>query len=51
MKLRPAPGVQPDMWQRVRQNKDERYHFLQRIESGEDARGEGLAELSIDFKR
>lgn len=40
-----------DIWKRVRQNKDERYHFLQAIPSQEDAEGRGLSELGIDFKR
>jgi hypothetical protein len=40
-----------NLWQRVRQNKDERYHFLETILSGDDAMEEGLPELGIDFKR
>lgn len=40
-----------NIWQRVRQNKDERYHFLETINSSEDATREGLPELGIDFKR
>lgn len=32
-------------------NKDERYHFLQKISSREDRLKEGLPELAIEFKR
>lgn len=39
------------MWQRIKQNKDERYHFLQKVEPADDAQSEGLPELGIDFKR
>ena len=39
-----------DIWKRVRQNKDERYHFLQAVEAKGDRLGCGLPELSIDFK-
>jgi hypothetical protein len=41
----------PKFWDRIKINKDERYHFLQRNESMCDLLGEGLAELAIDFKR
>jgi hypothetical protein len=38
-------------WRRIKINKDERYQFLQKIDSSEDALGQGLPELGIDFKR
>jgi hypothetical protein len=38
-------------WERIRINKDERYHFLQKVEPVDDVQGEGLPELGIDFKR
>jgi hypothetical protein len=38
-------------WNRIRMNKDERYHFLQQIEPADDALGKGLPEMAIDFKR
>lgn len=40
-----------DIWKRVRQNKDERYQFLESVPPDEDALSEGLPELGIDFKR
>lgn len=40
-----------DLWKRIKQNKDERYHFLEATPAEEDALGEGLEELGIDFKR
>jgi hypothetical protein len=39
------------LWDRIRINKDERYHFLQRIAADSDALQQGLPELGIDFKR
>jgi hypothetical protein len=40
-----------DLWRRVKDNKDERYQFLQRADNQDDALGEGVPELGIDFKR
>jgi hypothetical protein len=40
-----------DIWKRIRQNKDERYHFLEKVPSECDTRQEGLPELGVDFKR
>lgn len=40
-----------DIWKRILQNNDQRYHFLQRVQSSEDALALGLPELCIDFKR
>lgn len=37
-------------WNKARQNKDERYHFLERIDDSLDLKGEGLRSLGIDFK-
>jgi hypothetical protein len=39
------------LWDRIRINKDERYHFLQKVEPGCDRLNVGLPELAIDFKR
>lgn len=38
-------------WTNAQQNKNERYHFLEAVPTDCDARGEGLPELAIDFKR
>ena len=38
-------------WTNAQQNKNERYHFLEAVPQDCDARGEGLPELAIDFKR
>jgi hypothetical protein len=40
-----------DLWKRVRQNKDERYQFLESVPPDEEALSEGLPELGVDFKR
>lgn len=39
------------IWERVVQNKEERYHFLEAVSPENDALGAGLPELGIDFKR
>jgi hypothetical protein len=40
-----------DIWTRVKENRDERYHILQRVEASEDALSKGLPAMGIDFKR
>jgi len=40
-----------EFWKRVKQNKDERYQFLQSVTPEQDAEAEGLPELVLDFKR
>ncbi len=44
-------GISSDMWKRISQNKDERYHFLQAVDGSCDAQQIGLPELGLDFKR
>jgi hypothetical protein len=39
------------LWSPIKKNKDERYHFFQAVPAYEDAAGEGLPELVVDFKR
>jgi hypothetical protein len=39
------------IWKRIRDNNDERYHFLQAVAMEFDADGRGLPEIGIDFKR
>jgi hypothetical protein len=43
--------INSKIWARIKINKDERYQFLNGIAPEEDAQGEGLPELGIDFKR
>ena len=38
-------------WDRMKQNNDERYHFLEKAGRGCDRLNEELPELAIDFKR
>jgi hypothetical protein len=40
-----------DIWKRIRQNKDERYHFLEAVLKECDACNEDIPEVVIDFKR
>lgn len=49
--LRGRADMKSNIWQRIRQNKDERYQFLEKVLSKDDLLGEGLPELGIDFKR
>ncbi len=37
-------------WKRATQNKEERYQFLERVDSSVDLQGEGIRSLGIDFK-
>jgi len=39
------------IWPRIRDNKDERFHFFEEVPGSEDAAGEGIPELVVDFKR
>jgi hypothetical protein len=39
------------LWDRIKINKDERYHFLQKVAPIDDVQGQGLPEMGIDFKR
>jgi hypothetical protein len=48
--LRGTTGITSDIWKRINQNKDERYHFLQKIEVPLEALHQGLPELGIDLK-
>lgn len=49
--LRGQQGITSEIWKRIRNNKDERYHFLQKVEATHDALNKGLSELGVDFKR
>jgi hypothetical protein len=49
--LRQSGWMNATIWARVKINKDERYQFLQKVEPGDDADGQGVDEMGIDFKR
>jgi hypothetical protein len=38
-------------WRYVRDNRDDRYHFLEAVPPDQDILGQGLPELIIDFRR
>jgi hypothetical protein len=40
-----------DIWKRMRQNRDERYHFLEAVPAALDACSQGLPDMILDFKR
>lgn len=49
--LKDSGGLNTGLWSRVKINRDERYHFLEKVPAECDSRGEGLPELGVDFKR
>jgi hypothetical protein len=49
--LRATTPAGKDIWKRIRQNKDDRYHVIESADPQEDAIGAGLPALGIDFKR
>jgi hypothetical protein len=49
--LRSSPRKTSEIWNRIRNNTDERYHFFQKVELVYDSEGHGLDELGVDFKR
>jgi hypothetical protein len=40
-----------DIWRRVRDNREERYHFLEAVPKEQDSLSEGLPGLIVDFRR
>lgn len=49
--LRSRPQVKSDIWRRIRDNQDERFHTLPVIPPELDEMNEGVPELVLDFKR
>lgn len=49
--LRGRAGINSRIWDRIRDNKDERYQFLRAVEGSEDLAREGIPEGVIDFKQ
>jgi hypothetical protein len=43
-------NIGKDLWKRVVQNKDERFHFVEGPPMDLDALGEGLPDLALDFR-
>lgn len=43
--------ITSEVWKQVKNNKNERYHFLETIPKTADLLVEGLPELALDFKR
>ncbi|MEQ1883458.1 MAG: hypothetical protein ABL967_00225 [Bryobacteraceae bacterium] len=50
-RLRGKQAIASDIWKRIRQNQDERYHYLQDCSVTNDLLGNGFPTLAIDFKR
>ena len=51
VELKGAVPSGKDIWKRIIQNKDERYQFLRAVPATQDAAGQGLPDLGIDFRR
>jgi hypothetical protein len=49
--VRGAAWINSTLWKPIPLNKNERYHFLQKVDASCDAQQIGLVELVIDFKR
>ncbi len=49
--IRGQEDINRDKWNNISNNKDERFHFLQKVESVQDLLNKGLPEFTIDFKR
>ena len=49
--LRGRADINSRTWRRIGINKDERYHFFQKVEPAQDSLTSGLPELGVDFKR
>jgi hypothetical protein len=50
-RLRGTQAISTNPWKRIRQNQDERYHYLSECGAEDDLAGTGLVVLAIDFKR
>ncbi len=46
-----AKGIGRDIFKRIRQNKDDRYHFLEAIPPELDRQRQGLPQLIVDFRK
>lgn len=49
--LKATLGSNSRLWDRIKINKDERYHFFESISPDCDQLSKGLTELGVDFKR
>ena len=49
--LRSAQGIKSDIWRRISNNADERYHVLPEVPAELDRLSSGIAPLGLDFKR
>lgn len=49
--LKGRADINSNIWKRIRQNKDERYQFLESVPVEADWLGVGVPELGLDFKR
>ena len=48
--MRGAHGIKSDIWRRIANNSDERYHVLPDVPAVVDRAGEGIPSLALDFK-
>ena len=50
-RLKESADKPSDLWKRIQQHRDERYHSFPSLQNDEDQAGEGLPPLVADFKR
>jgi len=50
VKGRRLDTMNSSLWNGVKKNKDERYHFFEKVPPDEDRSAQGLPELVVDFK-
>ena len=48
--MRGTRGIKSDIWRRIANNSDERYHVLPDVPAAVDKAGEGIPSLVLDFK-
>jgi len=49
--VRHMEGINSTIWAGIKKNKNARYQFLEKVAAEEDAFGQGLPEMTVDFKR
>lgn len=50
-RLRGRTDINSSLWSNIKINKNERYHFFQKVLPEQDLLSEGIDELAVDFKR
>jgi len=51
LRVQGKPEIDSDKWREIKNNAVERYHYLPAVPPAQDALGEGLPDLAMDFRR